>query len=465
MSTQSGLAAEQRATPYPSAGRAWGLVGFLYLAYMLSFIDRQIVAYLVAPIRQALDITDVQVSLIAGVAFTIFYVLLGIPLGWLADRVSRVGIVSVCIALWSVMTAACGYAGNFWQLFAARVGVGIGEGSVTPSGVSLISDSFPRERRHLPINIFSAGVHGGLGISNIVGGLVVSAMGSEGARGLLDALGGLQPWQATFVAVGLPGIVVSIIFWFLHEPARQERKFDRSGAVSLLDTTRFLFSHSRIYITIIVGAAVSALASYGMYAWVPTLFLRKYGWASGETGVTFGLITLVFGTGGLVASGAIAGWMNRNGDRAAQLKILIYSLIGATCAAPFIIAISSPYWTFACLAVVIFFLGTPIGLTPAALQAITPNEMRAQIVAIYIAVVGIIGLGLGSWTVASVTQYIFKSDAAVGMSLAIVMSLAAGLSVVILWLGLDAFRVRVTDYEGGTETVPPMVEAAIEPQF
>ncbi len=437
-------------TTYPKSDRAWFMVVLLYIAYMLSFIDRQIIAYLVGPIRESLHISDFQLSLIHGLAFSIFYVTLGVPLGWLADRVNRVRIVSVCVALWSAMTMACGYAGTFGQLFLARIGVGIGEASLTPTGISLIADSFPREKRHLPINIFSAGVHGGLGISNILGGVVVAAMGTEGARWMLDALGGIEPWQATFVIVGLPGILVGLVFLLVREPARQERQFDAMQGVPISETFKFLLKHKKVYTTLILGTALSSTASYGMYAWVPATYARHYGWDGASIGLYFGFITLIFGTGGLVLSGLLAGRMNRAGIAAAQWKILIFALVVTTAVSPFLFVVHSPYWTLGCLTVIVFVLGTPIGLAPAAVQAVTPNEMRAQMTAIYIATVGILGLGTGPSAVAYMTDYVFHSDAAVGTSLSVVMTAASAASVIILLLGLKSFADRLKAYEAET---------------
>lgn len=447
---------------YPSTSRAWVMVALLYVGYVLSFVDRQIIAYLVAPIRHTMNISDFQLSMITGPAFAVFFVVFGIPLGQLADRVSRVRIISACIALWSITTMACGYAGTFWQLFLARVGVGVGEASLTPSGVSLISDTFPRERRHVAINIFASGVHGGLGLSNILGGVVVAALTTAGARGLLDALGGLEPWQATFVVVGAPGVIVAALFLFLREPERQERDVAAHEGVPLRETLRFMGRHARIYVTLIVGSAFGALASYAMYGWVPALFMRKYGWHAAEVGTSFGLITLVFGTSGLVLSGLIAGRLNKVGDHAAQMKMLILAILATAVVSPFLIVVNSPVWTLGCLAIVVFFLGAPIGLSPAALQAITPNEMRAQIVAVYVAVVGIVGLAGGPPAVAAITDFVFKSDAAVGSSLAIAMSLAGALGAIVLWFGLKAYSDRAALYEPGAAPATDPIET-IEP--
>jgi MFS family permease len=142
---------------YPPAAYGWYVVVILTIAYVISFIDRQILALLIEPIRQDMEITDTQISLLMGLAFAIFYTLLGIPIGRLADRSSRRGIIAVGITIWCIMTAACGLARNFMQLFLARIGVGIGEATLNPSALSLISDYFPREKRGKPIGFYNMG--------------------------------------------------------------------------------------------------------------------------------------------------------------------------------------------------------------------------------------------------------------------------------------------------------------------
>ncbi|HET7131816.1 MAG TPA: MFS transporter, partial [Gammaproteobacteria bacterium] len=221
---------------YPSRARAWYAVGVLYVAYVLAFVDRQIISFLVAPIRADLDITDFQFSLIAGLAFAIFYAVLGVPLGFLADRFSRRNLVAIGIALWSVMTAWCGLAGNYLQLFLARLGVGVGEGSLTPSAISLISDFFPRERRGLPINVYTAGVYWGIGIANVFGGVIVAY--TAAASGIdLPWIGHLRPWQAAFMLVALPGIAVSLLTLTFREPVRHEKT---ASTVRVGDTVRYV---------------------------------------------------------------------------------------------------------------------------------------------------------------------------------------------------------------------------------
>ena len=428
----------QHETPYPPAARAWFVVAVLYLAYMLAFVDRQIIAYLVAPIRQDLGITDFQLSLIHGLAFVIFYASLGIPIGILADRYSRRNIITIGITLWSLMTAACGLAGNYWQLFLTRLGVGVGEGALSPSAVSMLSDYFPPHQRGVAINLYSAGVHGGLGVANVFGGMLVGFVLSGGAAAI-PLLNSLKPWQMTFVLVGLPGLLVALLAWSLREPVRREVR-SADANVSFMATVRYLGRHWQVYMTLIIGAALTSMASYAMYSWVPAMFDRVYGWNSGRVGLNFGVLILIFGTGGLLLSGMLAGRLVQKGWTAVYTRIMCVVMAASVLPAALLVAVPSPYWTLTCLGLMIFLIGMPIGLAQVALQSITPNEMRAQVIAIYLTAVSIIGLGIGPSAVAAVTDYVFADDKAVGVSLALVTAAAALASVLVLAAGIKAYE-------------------------
>ena len=436
-STTSG----QDAAPYPPASRAWFVVGVLYLSYMLAFIDRQIIAFLVAPIRQDLHISDFQVSVIHGLAFVIFYATLGIPIGILADTYNRKKIITIGISLWSLMTALCGLAGNYWQLFLARLGVGVGEGSLSPSAVSILADYFPPHQRSVAINLYSAGVHGGIGVANIFGGMIVGFVLAGGAA-TIPLLNMLKPWQMTFVMVGLPGLLVALLAATVREPARRELR-DQAARVSFVATVSYLRKHWLVYLTLIIGAALTSLASYAMYSWVPALFDRRYGWSSGQIGLHFGILTLIFGTGGLLLSGMLAGRLVQRGWTAVYTKIMCLVMALAVIPGALLVIVPDPYWTLACLALIIFLIGMPIGLAQVALQSITPNEMRAQVIAVYLTAVSIIGLGVGPSAVAAVTDYVFKDDAAVGTSLSLVITTAAIASVVVLAAGIKAYTRKI----------------------
>ena len=179
---------------YPNPVFAWYVVVVLFLAYTLSFVERQIMSLLIGPIKRDLMISDTQISLLHGFAFAIFYTILGIPLGRLADRKNRTIIISVGIFLWSFMTALCGLARSFWSLFMTRIGVGVGEATLSPAAYSMISDYFPKEKRGLAISLYSMGVFFGAGMAYILGGLVVK-LASQAGITTLPVLGQVRPWQ------------------------------------------------------------------------------------------------------------------------------------------------------------------------------------------------------------------------------------------------------------------------------
>lgn len=422
---------------YPAPALGWYAVAVFYLAYTLAFVDRQIMTFLVGPIRADFHLTDFEFSLLQGLGFVIFYSLLGIPIARLADVHNRRNIIAAGIALWSVMTAMCGLAGSFRQLFVARLGVGVGEAALSPSAISIIADAFPPHKRALPISVYSAGVHGGAGLANIGGGLVVGYAMAGGGRGI-PFLSDLRPWQMALMLVGLPGLLVALLSLTVHEPARHER--DTAGFLSFRQVLRYLVQHGALYGTLMLGAALAALANYGAFSWVPALFVRRFGWSPRQIGLTFGPVTLVCGTAGLLAAGALATKMAGAGRSAPYTKIMGYSMAAGVIPAALLVMFNDPYWTLGCLGLMVFFMSTPIGLAQTALQAITPNRMRAQVIAIYLLTTALIGNACGPSAVAAMTDYYFRSDAAVGSSIAVVATLAAMASAVIILLGASAYE-------------------------
>jgi MFS family permease len=183
---------------FPSPGYAWYVVAVLTIAYVFSFIDRQIMNFLVGPIRRDLGISDTQISLLMGLSFAMFYTLFGIPLGRLADTRSRRGIISIGIAVWSLMTVACGMTRNFWQLALTRMGVGVGEAALSPAAYSLIADYFPPTRRATAMSVYSMGIYVGAGLSSILGVDCGQVAGQELRPAIVQAR---CSWQIVFVAV------------------------------------------------------------------------------------------------------------------------------------------------------------------------------------------------------------------------------------------------------------------------
>ena len=422
---------------YPSSLSAWVTVTILMVAYVLSFIDRQILNLLVEPIRRDLVISDTQMSLLMGLSFALFYTVCGIPLGRLADTRSRRGLIAVGVLFWSAATAACGMAKQYWQFLLCRVGVGVGEAALSPAAYSLIADSFPPERRATAISVYSMGVYLGSGIAFLLGGLVIKFASAQGDV-VLPLLGEVRPWQLIFLILGAAGVLFTLLMLAVREPAR--RGVGAGVAVPLAVVGRYIRSNRRTGLGHNFGFAGLAFAGYGSAAWIPTFYIRTYGWDAGQVGIVYGSIVAVFGCLGIVFGGRLADWLAKHGRSDANMRVGLYAAVGAL---PFVIAfplMGNAFWASVLMAPTVFCLSMPFGVAPAAIQEIMPNSMRGQASALYLFVITLIGLGLGPTAVALVTDFVFMDDNALRYSLLIVTTLAVVSSVILLWRGLHPYR-------------------------
>ena len=425
---------------YPSSLRAWSTVAILMLAYVLSFIDRQILNLLVGPIRRDLVISDTQMSLLMGLSFALFYTVCGIPLGRLADTKSRRGLIAIGVLFWSAMTAACGMARLYWQFLLCRIGVGVGEAALSPAAYSLIADSFPAERRATAISVYSMGVYLGSGLAFLLGGLVIKFASAQGDV-LLPVLGEVRPWQLIFLILGAAGVLFTLLLLAVREPAR--RGVGAGVAVPLVEVGRYLRANRRTVLYHNFGFAGLAFAGYGSAAWIPTFFIRTYGWDAGHVGVVYGSIVAVFGCLGIVFGGRLADWMAKRGRTDANMRVGLYAAMAALpCVASFPL-MDNALWAAVLMAPTVFCLSMPFGVAPAAIQEIMPSAMRGQASAIYLFVITLIGLGIGPTAVALVTDYLFADDQALRYSLLIVSTLAVSSSLFLLAKGLQPYRESV----------------------
>lgn len=427
--------AKQAAPDYPSAGYSWYVVAILYLSYTFSFVDRTIIGYLVGPIRADLQINDFEFSLIQGLSFVAFYAVMGIPLGRMADSRSRRNLLLAGVALWSCMTVLCGHASNYWELFFARMGVGVGEACLAPCAYSLIADYFPREKRSLPLNIFAGGIMLGSGVANVCGGLVAHYAENSGPREIF-LMGSVQPWQLAFVLVGLPGVFFVAAIATIREPVRQERR----GRPNTASTFRYLYKHWATFSSLIGGTTFGAMTNGAILGWIPAWFARRYAWTNAMTGPYLGITNFLFGTAGLVLAGSLAGRYIRAGKKSVYIKLMMAA--EALVVIPIVLAhaIDNPYWVLACVGGTIFFGGFSAGLGPASLQTITPNEMRGQVTAICFLILNLVSSTMGPAAVGWLTTYYFADDAAVRSSAVIVGISASILGVISLKLGLRSYE-------------------------
>ena len=427
--------------PWPKPAYAWWVVVVLLIAYTVSFVDRTILSLLIPSIRQALDISDTQVSLLVGFSFALFYTLLGLPLGLAADRGNRRRLIAAGITVWSLFTAACGLASTYTMLFLARIGVGVGEATLSPSAYSLLGDYFPKEKLGRVMAIYSIGVPLGSGVALILSGLVIKAIEAWPPVSLPGS-GPLEPWRLAFLFVGLPGLLVALLMLTVKEPVRRGAAATvRPGIGELV---AFVRQQWRALLPHFAGLSALTFVIYGYMAWIPTFFARTYGVQPADIALVYGVTTAICGAIGLLLGGAFADRLFSRGVLDAHLRIVRLAVLTS---APFLIAM--PLMPDATLAAVVFapaFLLASMhgGVAGAALQVISPNRLRGQITALYFFVANLIGLGLGPTAVALVTDYGFGDDAALRYSLAVVAAVALPISALILTFGFPAFRRAAT---------------------
>ena len=353
----------------------------LVLVYTFNFIDRQIVGILAIPIKADLGLTDTQLGLMGGLAFALFYTLLGIPIAMLADRANRTVIMSIALVVWSAMTAVCGFAQNFTQLFLARLGVGVGEAGGVAPAYSLVADYFPSKQRARALAVYSFGIPLGSSLGILFGGVIAS---------LID-------WRTAFIAVGIAGVVLAPFFKLLvREPVRG--RYDPRGAgaepASLREVMRVLLS-KRSFWGLSLGASASSMMGYGLFFWLPSFFVRSHGLTLLQASLYFAAILLVGGMAGIW----LGGW---SADRFGAGKRRAYALIPATAfllTLPFYVAAVTA--SSLALSFALFLVPTALGLVwlgpvLSAIQHVVPSGMRATASAVFLFVNNLIGIGLGT---------------------------------------------------------------------
>ena len=430
------------AEPFPRRSAAWYALFVLMVCYTLSYIDRQILAFLVEPLKHELKISDTQIGLLQGIYFAMFYTFVGLPMGWLADRYSRRNIVAAGVLFWSVMTVLSGAARSYLTLSLARMGVGLGESTTNPCAFSMISDFFPKEKLSTALSVYMMGIQLGSGLALIIGGVVVQAVMQMPPMDL-PWLGTLSPWRLTFFAVGLPGLVFALLVLTFKEPARRAVLRDASGKrlptnlkVALDEVGKRW--QSVLGIALMIGS--QALCNYTLLSWGPSYFGRVHQWPRDRIGFTLGLIVLGSGCIGLISGGRLADYWQRRGVSDGTLRVGLISLIGVGITLP--IAMTAPVvgWTVAILVVAVFFIGLPIGGSYAALQYIFPNQVRGVASAIVLFVVNFTGLGLGSLLPGVLNDHLFQDPLKVGYSIALTVAIASVFGVTVVLLTMKPYR-------------------------
>lgn len=445
--------------------RAWYTVFLLHLAYICSFVDRTLLGMLVAPIKADLGISDTQMSLLIGAAFSVFYVTAGIPIARLSDRHARKYVIVVGIVLWSIATSAGALAFSFAALFALRVAVAVGESTLSPSAMSMLSDLFPREKLSTASSFYSSAVFVGTGLALFGGGALIDQLIAHGGLSL-GRWGHLRPWQAVLLIAGLPGLLVASLMWLtLREPPRRQYVTEPAAAdvPTFAEFASYVFEHRGVLLRITVATTMFSLMGYALSSWLPAYFTRSFALSNTEIGAKLGLMLLVGGGAGVIVGGLLASALFRKHQDAVCL-IGMVAAVGALLFGAAITLVGDADLAFLLVLPALFFKSLPNGVALAAIALVVPSRMRARSIALYLLVDSLIGFGLGPTAVAVLTDFVFADEAQVGYALASVIALVMPLAFVLYRDARPGYRqlVHTLQRAAATEATSPRMDESRE---
>ncbi|MDX2141833.1 MAG: MFS transporter [Rhodospirillaceae bacterium] len=439
--TNHTAAASASATSWPNPAYAWYVIVLLNLSYLVAFADRIILGLLIVPIQNNLNLSDTEIGLISGIAFGVSYTVFALPAGYIGDRWSRRNLIVVGMTLWSLMTAACGLATNFIQLFLARAGVGIGEAVLHPASTSLIGDYFPPQRRARAFGLYIMAGAAGATFAFLVGGKIVQWLRSLDEI-TLPLIGPVEAWQATFIIVGLPGVLLAgLIYFTMREPERRGAVHAKAATSASWPEFRvFMRSNWRTFVCQGIGAPLLLTGGYSLMNWLPTMFERVHGWDAAQTSITYGLTGGIASILGAVASGMIADAARARGAKVATYLTCLIGGIGLNVFGCIAMVMPTPQLAMAGMTAASFFLLMPAVTSLACINEISPNRMRARIGAIYTFLVGLITNSLGPFGVGLITDHVFGDQNAINLSLLTLMSITGTAGAVLMIVGIKSYR-------------------------
>ena len=425
----------------PSSRVAWYAVTLLTLAYALAILDRVSISLLIVPLQAAFAIHDTQFGLLQGMAFSIVYSLLGLPLGVAVDRARRVPIMVAGLALWSLATVGCSLAHSFGQLFFARMLVGVGEASLVPVATSLIADLFPPAMRPKAYGVFVTGSTLGTASALALSGVFLGWADTLIA-GVPALFGAMAPWQIVFILCGAPGLVLALVMAAtVREPARQGARGDPTrDRVSLRPVFALFRARPRAYGLFLFGSVLNLTCVYAIIGWFPALFIRTHGWTAALTGKVLGIGGLPISMFAAINSGWVIVWLARRGYRDAPV------LVAAACAASMVLfgvpACLAPWPWVAVTGYMLnaLFVNWNTSAVYAGLAQITPNAQRAQVMAVHTILSGLVALTAGNFIVGFLSDYVFPGPHGIAPALGTVFFVCGMGSLVSFLACRGAFR-------------------------
>lgn len=433
----------------PSPATGWYATLILAFLYWMSVLDRFIISLLIDPIKTDLGLTDVQFGMLQGLAFIVSFTVFGFIFGALADRKQRRLLIYIGVTMWSIASATCGLAQNFWHLLVARIGLGAGEASLNPCATSMISDLFPRDRLTSAMAVYSMGATIGSGTALMLGGGIIYWVSGLGDI-VLPVIGAIATWQAVFFIVGLPGLLLAFAIFLVPEPPRQgqAQAVNRSWVQTYLALIRFIKTHPRFFLFHYTGFTLATAVATGCVGWYPVHMMRSFGWSEGRIGLLLGTTLMA---GGIVSK-LLCGWvvdrMYRRGRRDAQLRWYAGCLLIATPVGVIATTSGSP-WVF--LVLIGFFVVLITSLHACAMTAlnlVTPNELRGTGVAVFTTVAALLGGSMGTLLIPLVSEYVFSGGSTIGLGMATLIGVTCPLSALVLSCGFGPMRAAMAEAEG-----------------
>lgn len=426
--TQTTAETAAPAQEYPSPLMGWMTVAVLFVLYILSFTDRNIMAFLIAPMKRDFELSDFQISLLMGPAFGVVYALCAVPIGILLDRYGRRIVLYLSVTLWSVAAAGCGLSPNVVTLVGARAMLGAGEAGFSTGAYSIIGDSFPPNRLPLAMSIFAMGGVMGSGIANLLGGPLVAALEANGdiAMGPLT----LAPWRQALILTGVPGIFLALLIFFFRETKKPGAPTRQGYGEALA----FMRKHARFYFSVFVGISVYYVVIVGLQIWTPEFLFRAHNWAKADSGIYMGMAQILAATTLPLHGWAVNALYGRGVKAAHMLWCIGCALVGIGFGTAAYLA------TDPMLCVILFggFMAAGMsvaGIGPALVQMATPAHLRGRISALYVVSTGLIAVSFGPTTVAYVTDFVWRDEAKLGWSMITTVGVLLPLSMAVLSLG------------------------------
>ena len=410
--------------------RAWLIAALLALCYTLSYVDRQVISLLIEPIKRDLGLSDTQFGVMQGVSFSLFYVAASLPLAWIADRSRRSRVISGCVAFWSVMTMLCGFASNFWQMLACRIGIAAGESGLPPAGLATLAERFDSRRLATATSMFMLAPFVGGGLALAGGGALYAAVGRADLSGV-PLLGHLADWQWVFVMVGAPGLITALLLLLIRD---KPGGADQGRKGSFGELVVFFRREWKIALSFSMAMAFMMILLSSYVTWLPAAIMRSKGVDEATMGTLFGPIYLISGAAGTLSAGVL---IMMFGGKDPVRSVLRYMTLMTALLWPigaFGLLGSSLWRELLLMGLALFLISSVTSLSSLPFQYITPPHLRAQALALLAMITALFGTGLGPVLAGVMSDHLTTAEHPLSLSLALIAGVAAPCVLILLTL-------------------------------